>query len=54
MANKDETDIRQEQVWEEHLAEVHTGGHWAYLAGVLFGGTLLMLVLIALLGATSG
>ena len=25
MAKKTETDIRQEQVWDEHLAEVHIG-----------------------------
>ena len=54
MAKDDETDIRQEQVWDEHLAEVHVGGHWAYLWGVLIGGFLLMLALIAALGSTTG
>ena len=54
MAKKDETNIRQQQVWDEHLADVHVGRHWAYLGAVLVGGFLLMLALIAALGATTG
>jgi len=54
MAKKRETDISQEQVWDEHLAAVHVGGHWAYLAGVLLGSMALMLLLIALLGSAGG
>ncbi len=48
-----EKSIDVEQVWREHLAEVHEAGHWAYLAVVLVGGTLLMLLLIAFLGGTA-
>jgi hypothetical protein len=50
---KDEADITQERVWREHLQQVHPGRHWAYLAGVLLGAFLLMLALIALLGASA-
>jgi hypothetical protein len=34
--------------------QVNPMAHWAYLAGVLIGGIILMLALIALLGSTSG
>jgi hypothetical protein len=51
---KDETKITQDQVWNEHLGEVHVGAHWAYLGAVLIGGFLLMVALIAFLGSTSG
>jgi hypothetical protein len=54
MATKDETDIRDNDVREEHLRDVHVGRHWAYLLGVIVGACLLMIVLIALLGATGG
>ncbi len=54
MARKDETDIRQDDVWEEHLKDVHIGRHWAYLLGVILGACLLMLGFVALLGATGG
>jgi hypothetical protein len=54
MATKDETTIRQDDVWEEHLQDVHVGRHWAYLLGVILGACLLMLGLIALLGAGAG
>ena len=46
--------IDEEQIREEHLQEVNPTAHWAYLAGVLVGGTILMLALIVLLGSTSG
>jgi hypothetical protein len=46
-----EKTIDQETIREEHLKEVHQPAQWAYLLGVLIGGTLLMLGLIALLGA---
>ena len=51
MAKKNEADIRAEDVREEHLAEVNSAAHWLYLLGVLVGGTGLMTLLIALLGA---
>jgi hypothetical protein len=46
-----EKTIDEEAVREEHLGEVHVPAHWLYLFGVLASGTLLMLVLIALLAA---
>ena len=42
-----ERTIDEDGVRQEHLAEVHQGAHWAYLLGVLVGGGLLMLLLIA-------
>ena len=49
MSAKDPTadDIRS-----EHLGEVDQRAHWLFLVGVLLGGFLLMLGLIALLGST--
>ena len=47
-----ERDIDKEKVREEHLAEVHPAAHWAYLAGVVGGGLIAMLALIAWLGAS--
>ena len=46
-----EKTIDADQVRDEHLAEVHEPLHWAYMAGVMGGGFIGMLVLIALLGA---
>jgi hypothetical protein len=46
-----ERTIDEEQVREEHLAAVSVGAHWAYLLGVLAGGTGLMLVFIAWLAS---
>lgn len=46
-----ERTIREEQVRDEHLAEVRQPAQWAYLLGVLGVGTLLMLGLIAFMGA---
>ena len=54
MPKRDETRISQEDVWEEHLQNVHVGRHWAYLFGVLIGSSALMVALIALLGAGAG
>lgn len=51
---EDGRNVDQETVWNEHLREVHVGAHWAYLFGVLAGGFLLMVVLIALLGSSTG
>ena len=42
-----EKTIDEEQVRGEHLAEVNEPAHWAYLAGVMSAGTLLMLAFIA-------
>jgi hypothetical protein len=49
-----ERSVDQERVRQEHLAEVRVPLQWGILVGVIGGGTLLMLALIALLGATAG
>jgi hypothetical protein len=51
---RDERTIREEDVRREHLDEVRVDLHWAYLAGVLLGAFLLMVGLIAVLGAAGG
>ena len=48
-----ELDVNEDEVRSEHLEEVNAGAQWLYLFGVLLGGFLLMLALIALLGATT-
>jgi hypothetical protein len=48
-----ERTIDAADVEAEHQSQVQPARQWAYLLGVLAGGTLLMLALIALLG-TSG
>ena len=45
--------MTEDAVREEHLNEVHVEAHWAYLFAVLIGGFLLMVGLIAALGATA-
>lgn len=50
--SKEEEDIRQEDVWDEHLTGVNRPAHWAYLFGVLVGSFVLMVALIAALGAS--
>jgi hypothetical protein len=49
-----EAEVTEDQVRSEHLKSVHVPYHWAYLFAVILGGTLLMLVLIALIGAGGG
>ena len=50
-ATKDETQLREEDIYEEqHQRAVKPTAHWAYLFGVLIGGLVLMIALIALLG----
>jgi hypothetical protein len=41
-------------VWHEHVDGVHVPAHAAYMTGVVLGGFLLMLALIAVLGGTAG
>lgn len=48
-----ERDVNEEQVRVEHLAEVVQVRQAAYLVAVLVGGLILMLGLIAVLGATA-
>jgi hypothetical protein len=47
-------DVTVDDIEREHLDQVDPRAHWLYLAAVLGGGTLLMLGLIAWLGAVSG
>ena len=49
-----EREIDEEQVRAEHLAEVDERVQWTYLVGVLGGGTILMILFIAVLGAGGG
>ena len=46
-----ERDVDQDQVRAEHLEEVDERLHWAYLAVILVGGTVAMILFIALLGS---
>ena len=48
---KDERTISDQDVWQEHLSEVNVPLHWAYLVGVIMGALLLMIGLLAFLGA---
>lgn len=48
----DERTINEDQVRQEHEAEVRRPILWAYLAIVLVGGMFLMLGLIVALGST--
>jgi hypothetical protein len=50
----DETNISQDDVWDEHLGAVNVPAHWGALFGVLVGGAILMLILIAILGGSGG
>jgi hypothetical protein len=54
MSDRSERTVDIDQVRQEHLAEVDEAVHWAYLVGVLAFGTILMLVMIAWLGAAGG
>ena len=46
--------MTEDRVRAEHIKEVNVPAHWTYLFGVLLGGALLMLALIAVLGASTG
>ena len=46
-----EREVTEDQVREEHQQSVNVPAHWAYLAAVLIGGTILMLAFFAWLGA---
>jgi hypothetical protein len=46
-------ELTEEQAREERLRLVDRRAHWAYLLAVLGGATALMIVLIALLDATT-
>jgi hypothetical protein len=46
-----EREITEDQVRDEHLAEVKQWHQWAYLAAVISGGLALMVAYIAALGS---
>jgi hypothetical protein len=46
-----EREVTEDEVREEHATSVNVPAHWAYLASVLVGGTLLMVGFVAWLGA---
>jgi len=48
-----ERTITEDQVREEHLAEVHQPLHWLYLAVVLLGSLVLMIGFLGLLGGSA-
>jgi hypothetical protein len=52
-ASNDETQLTEEDVYEEHQRAVRPTAHWAYLFGVLIGGLVLMLAVIAVLGGSA-
>ena len=52
-AQKDETQLTEDDIYEEHQRSVKPTAHWAYLFGVLGGGLLFMIALIALLGGSA-
>ncbi len=49
-----EDTISEADVRKEHLKTVHVPAHWAYLFGVLLGGLVLMVALIAAMGSGGG
>ena len=49
-----EAEMSEDQVRKEHLESVNVGAHWAYLFGVLIGSFVLMVALIAIIGAGGG
>ena len=53
MPKTKETTLTEDDVRVEHLTEVNEPAHWAYLFAVLIGGTVLMILLIALLAGGS-
>ncbi len=50
----DEREVSQEDVFKEHIESVNVGAHAAYMTGVILGSLVLMVLLIAALGATGG
>ena len=50
----DEKTIDEETVRNEHEADVRQPVQWLYLLGVLVGGTVVMLLFVAFLGAGGG
>jgi hypothetical protein len=48
MAKPDELTLDTDQVRAEHLKDVNERAQWTYLFGVLIGGFILMILLIAI------
>ncbi|HEX7347535.1 MAG TPA: hypothetical protein VF253_12145 [Candidatus Limnocylindrales bacterium] len=53
MAKAKEKSLTEEDVRKEHLSTVNEPAHWAYLFAVLIGGTILMILYIALMAGGS-
>ena len=53
MATANERSLSEEDVRKEHLSTVNQPAHWAYLFTVLVGGTILMILFIALMAGGS-
>jgi len=51
-AATNETELTEDDVRAEHEQSAKPAVHWAYLFGVLAGGLLLMLALMAVLGGS--
>jgi hypothetical protein len=49
-----ERSLSEDDVRDEHLANISQGAHWVYLFGVIIGSMLVMVALIALLGGGGG
>ena len=49
-----EAEMTEEKVRKEHIKSVNVGAHWAYLFAVLIGGFVLMVALMAIIGAGGG
>ena len=52
-AHDDETQLTEDDIYKEHQRSVKPTAHWAYLFGVLVGGFLFMVALIAVLGGSA-
>jgi hypothetical protein len=53
MAKANEKTLSEDDVRAEHVGEVNVPAHWAYLFAVLVGGTILMILMIALMAGGS-
>jgi hypothetical protein len=48
---RNELEISERDVYDEHMRAVNVPAHWAYFFSVVLGGLVLMLLLITLLGS---
>ena len=49
-----EAEMTADEVYREHLESVNVAAHWTYLFGVLIGGFVLMVALMAVIGSGGG